>query len=316
VPFSLNIFNRLPFRKCYRKFHAAATNRYHQLVVNGILLALASYISLQKIAGFSVDPYLSWVMTPAAKSGFKVICIWGVVYASALKILFHFLDAFQPLDKIKQEPERINACLLNINKEIKRHLTEIEEDPDKAIPTFTKSHNFDVNVAHIVDCLANHMKQAFANIKPKNRDIFISVYEMKSSESDPDALGSLHYLAHWDPQRDTVFSMSIDLGQSKYKGYECVKAITQKQGTVSLLDCTKYKKSRNRGDIKHYVGMQLQHQEDTLGFLNIEFHYKQFFSDEAQMLDFVEKEILAFKYLIEYQFLKKRFFSVVSQQFN
>lgn len=38
--------------------------------------------------------------------------------------------------------------------------------------------------------------------------------------------------------------------------------------------------------------------------------------DEAQMLDFVEKEILAFKYLIEYQFLKKRFFSVVSQQFN
>ncbi|MFZ2280865.1 MAG: hypothetical protein WAW39_23900 [Prosthecobacter sp.] len=160
------------------------------------------------------------------------------------------------------------------------------------------------------------MKQAFANIKPKNRDIFISVYEMKNVESDPSASGTLHYLAHWDPQRDTVFSTAIDMGQTKYRGYECVKAITQKQSTVSLLDCTKYKKSRNRGDIKHYVGMQLQHQEATLGFLNIEFHSKQFFSDEAQMLDFVEKEILAFKYLIEYQFLKKRFFSVVSQQFN
>lgn len=48
--------------------------------------------------------------------------------------------------------------------------------------------------------------------------------------------------------------------------------------------------------------------------MNIEFHNKPFFSDEAQMLEFVEKEILAFKYLVEYQFLKKRFFSVVSQQ--
>jgi hypothetical protein len=55
--------------------------------------------------------------------------------------------------------------------------------------------------------------------------------------------------------------------------------------------------------------------ETPLGFMNIEFHNKLLFSDETQMLDFVEKEILAFKYLIEYQFLKKRFFSVVSQQF-
>lgn len=122
----------MPVRKCYRKIHTALTNKYHQLVVNGILLALASYISLQKITGFSADPYLSWLMTPAAKGGFKIICIGFVIYGSAMKIIFHFLDAFQPLDKIKQEPERINACLLNINKEIKRHLSEMEADPLRA----------------------------------------------------------------------------------------------------------------------------------------------------------------------------------------
>ena len=285
-------------------------------MVNGILLALALLISIQKITGFKLDQYLAFIITPAAIGGLKSISVWIVVYAALVRIITHFLEACPPLDKIAQEPERISECILNINQEIKRHLSEIEEDAQKASFSFTKSHNFDVNVAHIIGSLATHLKQAFAHLKIRNRDLFISIYQMKDFDCNPEASGVLQYLTHWDPQRDAVFSKSVELSNGKFKGYECVKAISQNAGTVILLDCSKYKKSRNsRGDIKHYVGMQLQHGETPLGFMNIEFHNKLLFSDETQMLDFVEKEILAFKYLIEYQFLKKRFFSVVSQQF-
>lgn len=305
----------MAIRPLYRKFHKKFTNKHHQLVVSGMLLALASLISLQKITGFRPDPYLAFLITPAAIGWLKTIFVWIIVYASLAKILIHFLDAYQPIDKVAQEPERISECILNINLEIKRHLFEIAEDPHKASFSFTKSHNFDVNVAHIVGSLATHLKQAFAHHKIRNRDFFISVYEMKEFDGKGDPLGVLHYLTHWDPQRDAVCSRSLELSNVKFKGYECVKAIMQNESTVIRWDCSKYKKSRNsRGVINHYVGMQLRQGETTLGFMNIEFHNKQFFADEAQLLDFVEKEILAFKYLIEYQFLKKRFFSVVSQQ--
>ncbi len=291
------------------------TNKHHQLAVNGILLALALLVSLQKIADFSLAKYLEPYITPTAINGLQSICIGLVVYASVVRITTHFLDAWPPLDKVAQEPERISECILNINQEIKRHLMEFEADPETATSSFTKSHNFDVNVAHVVGSLASHLKQAFAHLKIRNRDIFISIYKIRSFELEEQNYDVLEYITHWDPQRDAVFSKHVETQNAKFKGYECVKAISQNTATVTLLDCSKYKKSKNsRGTIKHYVGLQLQHHDRTLGFMNIEFHNKQFFADETQMLDFVEKEILAFKYLIEYQFLKKRFFTVVSQQ--
>lgn len=302
-------------RQLYRSFHKTVTNKHHQLVANGILLALALLISINKITGFNPDQYLELIITATAIKWLKTASIWVVVYASGVRIVTHILDAFPPLEKIAQEPERISECILNINLEIKRHLSEIETDAYEAARSFTKSHNFDVNVAHIVGSLAAHLKQAFSHLKIRNRDIFISIYQMKNFDRNPSAAGALEYLTHWDPQRDTVFSKLVEIDGGKFKGYECVKAIVENSASVILLDCSKYKKTKNkRGDIKHYVGMQLQHGDTPLGFMNIEFHNKPFFSDEAQMLEFVEKEILAFKYLVEYQFLKKRFFSVVSQQ--
>jgi len=58
--------------------------------------------------------------------------------------------------------------------------------------------------------------------------------------------------------------------------------------------------------------MRLAIESETLGFLNIEFHNREFFPDEIALKDFVENELIAFKCLLEYQFLKRKFFATVN----
>lgn len=296
----------------YADFATAVMHKKHQFVVNGILLAASLYMALQKLGNFSASPYLQ-AFVPLPLLGYlKVTFYWSIGLASVSKIVTYCVEYSLPPVANTQEPEKISECMLGINQEIRRHLADIIASPDAAIATFIRSHNFEVNVAHVVSSLADHLKKAFAHLKVKNRDIFISVYQTKDiSEEDPSKV-TLLYLSHWEPKRDVIFTKSLEVGKTKFKDYECVKAILKRKSSVTLLDCGSYKKTQNsRGDIKHYIGLQLEHENVVLGFINIEFHNKTFFNEEIAMQDFLEKEVLAFKYLIEYQFLKKRFFHVV-----
>lgn len=304
--------------KGYSAFATAVMHKKHQFVVNGILLAAGLYLTLQKFSGFSVaavlQPYLQPFVTPAFLGLVKDVAFVFVGLASLSKGLTHIVEFWPPLATATQEPERISECILNINSEIRRHLSDIISDPNAAIATFVRSHNFDVNVAMAVSSLADHLRRAFSNLKVKPRDIFISVYQAKDMRETDPAKVVLLYLSHWEPKRDAVFTRTLEVGKPKFKDYECVKAILKGKPSVVLTDCKSYKKTGNkRGDIKHYIGLQLEHAGAVLGFINIEFHNKVLFHDESAMRDFLEKEVLAFKYLIEYQFLKKNFFTVVSE---
>ncbi len=51
--------------------------------------------------------------------------------------------------------------------------------------------------------------------------------------------------------------------------------------------------------------------DNLLGFVNVEFHNKKFFQTEEEMQDYLESNLVAFKYLFEYQFLKRTLFRAI-----
>lgn len=301
--------------KNYYTFCKVITNNKHQLVINGLLLSLGLYVSIQKFGGINLGGYLQFLLTTNGYIFVKTVVLCGIVYSSVVKVITHVIEGNPPIFTKMQEPESISECALVINNEIKRHLKEIISDPKQAANTFLKSHSFDLNVAHAVSNLADHLKKAFSHLKVKNRDVFISVYKVENIGIKSSSLSPLFYLTHWDPNRDVIFSKKIDPNNKEHKTYECVKAIKEGKSSVIKWDCSAYTKSKNnRGKIKHYIGFRFDYEGVVLGFLNIEFHNKQFFIDEEKMVDFVEKEIIAFKYLVEYQFLKRAFFDVVNEK--
>jgi hypothetical protein len=58
--------------------------------------------------------------------------------------------------------------------------------------------------------------------------------------------------------------------------------------------------------------MKLLAGDHLLGFLNIEFHNNKFFETEEALTDYIETNLIAFRYLLEYQFLKKTFFQAIT----
>jgi len=302
-------------QKSYHYIGKLVINKSHQVVVNGLLLALGLYITIQKIGNFSLGNLLQEWFTANGYNWIKNFATIGIIYASIVKFITYFIDVNPPLAVKTQEPERISECALVINEEIKRHIRDIIENPKQSAQTFIKSHSFDINIAHVVSSLADHLKRAYSHRKIRNRDIFISVYQVENFEAKSSAPQHLIYLTHWNPSRDVVFSKRIDLNKKEHRSYECVKAIYEGKSSVIKWDCTNYTKSKNsRGKIKHYVGFKFEFDGIVLGFMNIEFHNTVIFFEEEKMLDFVEKEIIAFKYLVEYQFLKRKFFAIVNEK--
>ena len=244
--------------------------------------------------------------------GAKVFALIVIAYASAIKLINLVIEQIPAASVKTQQPDNVAECALNINNEIKRHISELSSEKRNASHTFLQSHNFETNVSHTLSRLAEHLKNAFPHIKIKNRDIFISIYK-EQNFSNPTVSGlRLLYQAHWDANRDTVFSTEIPLDERTFAKYECVKAIKAKRKSTIIFNCDSYLKTKNkRGKISHYVGLHLEIDGETLGFMNIEFHNHTYFQDYDKMTEFIEKEILVFKYIIEYQFLKRRFLTAI-----
>lgn len=153
-------------------------------------------------------------------------------------------------------------------------------------------------------------------IRVKSRDLFISIYKIRGFESPAWEPQELEYVTHFDHTRDLICSRIIQISDGAFRDYECIKAIKQKTQTVVMIDCSEYAKSRNNRHktIKHYVGFLLEVEGKAIGFINIEFHKHTYFPDHEKLLEFVERDVLAFRCLIEYQFLKKKFFTAVKER--
>ena len=240
-------------RKIHNWLGRKLTGKKHSLFVNGIVVAVATYATLQKTLGVSVGAYAQSILQPAAYCYLKVILLAIVIYTCLAKIAWLILESYPASLTKTQEPEKINECVLVINEEIKRHIKEIDHNKVEAAKTFVKSHNFNVNIAHIVSCLADHLKRAFPTLRVRNRDIFISVYEYN------DQRNTLDYITHWNPSRDAVFSKTIEVSNLQFRSYECVKCINSNNVTSLKWNCFDYAKTNNnRGNIKHYIGFKIE----------------------------------------------------------
>jgi hypothetical protein len=301
----------------YCKLAKWASNKKHLWFVHSVLFAIGIYYPIKTLSGWSFTLFATRVFSIEAAIWIKWIGVVVVIYAAAAR-LFVFIVELVPVALSKTpEPESINECVLKINNEIRRHLGQICDHPESTASSFLPQHYFEENVLLVTANMADHLLRSFSSLKAGNHDIFISVYKIKGFEEKDWEPETLEYVTHWDLTRqDVVSSPEIKLSDVAYSEYECIKAIRGAHKIVKRWDCNGYASGRGERakTIRHYVGFRLEHKEKTIGFINVEFHNHIFFLDEIELTNFVEKVLIAFRYLIEYQFLKRKFFTALHNQ--
>jgi hypothetical protein len=298
-------------RIIYTKLCAISQDKKHQLFVDCTITAFASYLALKKTFGWPLTAILSVFLKAPVIEWFIFALSIVCVYSALAKVFYMVTSAF-PASRIKnKEVEDLTHCCFSINGEIQRHIERITTEPLTVSTSFLQNHNFQVNVAIVTDSLARHMLSTLSGAKAK--DLFISVYQVPSFSNLSAARSSLEYVCHYPQRKDAIVSKSIVFSDDKFKNYECIKCVSAPDKTWAKIDCSDYYKSKTsrHKKIKHYIGMKLLHKDVLLGFVNIEFYNSSFFSTDEEIRTYLEENILTFRYLIEYQFLKSTFFSAL-----
>ena len=311
-PFSIVSLIHLAKRAFYRLTDAIGV-RWHIFAVNACLLALGSYFTLQKLHPFSPTEFLGAYLPSRGVEAVKSLLVWIVGYSSIIKLITFAGEVFPKALSKSEDPGKLNSCVLLVNDEIKRHLLNLNAESNFTPDRLASAHQFEVNVAAIASYMGDHIVGCFAGLKAKPKDIFISVYKIAGFEGHGSKLKQLEYVTHYPLARDTVNSKTIKLEDPAFQAYECVKAVRTSEQIVLKFDCADYAKSKNsrHKTSKHYIGFLLEADGKQLGFVTVEFHKYNFFLSLDAMAEFLEKELFAFRCLIEYQFLKRRFFTQV-----
>jgi hypothetical protein len=282
------------------------TNKRIRLVSDVVFLVATSYLMLRKLTEFSLT---GWLINNAFQqpliNAFVLLAVIIIVICIMIKITTIYFDTFPPLNHGLVEPDEISNCLFRINSEISDHLQKCNGTNGLEMRSICDQHGFKVNAALVVDSMAEHIRKSIKSIQVKRKDLFISLYYVN------DESGCLEYMLHYDSKRDLVESKSINLSAKKFEGYESVKCIKSSNTTAYVLNKRDYVKgaSKRNKTIEHYIGCKITSEQRVFAFLNIEFHNNAIFPDELAMQDFLEEHVYPFKLLLEYQFLKKEFFS-------
>jgi len=270
-----------------------------------VILTASAYLLVKKGFGLSIS---GWLLNNALhQSAVNVyVYISGVILVLAVlvKVLSLIFLHYPATKHSAVEPEEISECLQVMNKEILGHIEKCDSCIPPSLRKIREQHSFDVNTRLITESLSAHIMKAITTIKVKRKDVFISLYTYKESDS------SLTYELHYDPRRDLVKSKYIDLNDGAYSDYESVKCIKSSASTSYVLEKKKYAKGniKRYKSLEQYMGCKLETNGLVYGYLNIEFHNNAIFVEEEEMQDFMEENIFPFKLLLEYQYLKKEFF--------
>lgn len=291
----------------FRKWAAnKASNKYIKLATDIILLSATGYMMIKKAIGFSIS---GWLLANAFKQPlvnvYVAVSAILLIFAILFKIIILYLEHFPPTNQNFVEPDEISNCLHRMNSEICEHLDKCNNSDLANVRNIGEQHGYKVNLALIVDSLAEHIRKSIANVKIKKKDLFISLYTFDGSTN------TIEYLLHYDSKRDLIESKLIGLDSEQYSDYESVKCIKSNNTTVYVLNGkVDYAKgaSKRHKSIQHYLGCKISSENELYGFLNVEFHHNELFADEEEMQDFMEEHIYPFKLLLEYQFLKREFF--------
>lgn len=270
-----------------------------------IILVATAYLLVKKAFDFSVS---GWLLNNALKQdAVDIIVIMSavlIVFAFLIRVIVLLFENVSLRSHSSVEPDQISDCLLVMNDEILSHISKCKETPSPRVTRLAQQHSFDVNNRLIVEALAEHLRNSIQSIKIKKKDLFISLYSFDEVQK------YLRYELHYDHKRDLVSTEIISLSDDGYSQYECVKCMNSKANTIYSLNKKGYTKGHPKRykTVKQYMGCKLGINGSVFGFLNIEFHNYEIFSDEESMEDFMEENVFPFKLLIEYQYLKKEFF--------
>jgi len=289
----------------------AAQNKKHVLFVDVFVTGFAAYLGFQKALGWSLTAWLSKIFRPEMAEGVVLLLIVLCIYAAIAKVFLLIVTAFPATRVVHSDGEPLAQCFLTINREIRDHLANITRDSKAAVRSFLQNHKFQNNVAYFTDNLATHIRSVLSGAVKK--DIFVSVYMVPRFETLEAPRDRLTYICHSPHSSDGINSREIIFTDGAHSQYECVKCIKGSLTTHLKLNCSDYyrAKVRRHKTVRHYFGLKLEYENVLLGFLNIELHNKTFFSSEEEMASFLEENVLAFRYVIEYQFLKRTFFAAV-----
>jgi len=302
------------FKSVIRKTAKFIDSHKLEIYADIVILVCTFYLLVKKVLSFTIT---GWLLNNALHqplvNKFVYISVAIILLAVFIKIISILIKAFPVNTPETVEPEHISSCLQTMNNEIVEHLKRCDSNGSMTFNNLTELHMLDVNVRMIINSLVEHIKES-VNIKLKNKDVFISLYKFKTDTKE------LHYELHYDHKRDIVSSKIIPTcGRGAafkvFKEYECVKCINSANSTAYTLDKQQYQKgnSKRHKTVRQYMGCKLEANGDIFGFLNIEFHNQDVFPTEEDMQDYMENNVFPFKLLLEYQYLKRKFFSQVEQ---
>lgn len=271
-------------------------------------LMVISYFLIKKITNISLTDGLNKIFHEGATS-FVIAFLLIVILISTIIVAIRIVaDKFFAVEIAIGSTAGSNELSKLANKEISSHIKNIRTENKIE---FLKHHHFDINIPFIVKELSSHIRDTINSKKVKSRDIFISVYKTTGFEFQND-VRELSYLTHYDPHRDVVVSRTIDLKADKYKNYECVKLFKEGKNLVAKSNCDDYHKTGKRNKkIMHYIAFGLYRDDYLMGVVNIEFLNNKLFNDDDDLEEFVYKNLIGYKHLVEYQFLKRQFFSAL-----
>lgn len=302
---------KLFFKRAYSKIGGFALSKKNKLFTDIVLLLASGYLLVKKVFTFSIS---GWLLQNYLNQGGVNLYIYIsgglLITALCLKFVAVIFEAFPPSKHLSVEPDEITACLQNMNNEISAHLAKCETE-QPFVNRLSEQHSFDINLRLITESLVEHVKKSLNGIKIKKRDLFVSLYALNEESQ------TLEYLLHFDQKRDLVRTKSIPLNGDAFEKYESVKCLLSNSTACVVLEKRHYEKGlpKRYKTLQHYIGLKLELNGATFGFLNIEFHNNPLFTDEDTMTEFMEENIFPFKLLFEYQFLKRDFFKQF-EEFN
>jgi len=298
-------------RSGYRYLYKKVSNTKHRLFVDMTAYTVAAYFGLKKLLGISATEFLKKIFTEESGGLFATLLLCVVLYAIFMKGLLLVCDAF-PGDRVRlRNAIGLSHCCLRINDEISEHLNYLKNNPQRAKETFLENHNFTTNVTMVAGCLHEHIVNSLEGAR--SRDVFLSLYTTSNFELDQQQY-RFNYLLHEPIRRDVITNRYIDVNDTKFEKYECIKCLNSSKNTWILYDCKDYYRSdsKRHKKIKYYIGMKIMVNGIVVGFLNIELYNTIFFTSEEEIVDYLEDQLLPYKYLLEYQFLKRTFFTYIN----
>ncbi len=313
-----------------------------KLIANKNLIAPAEVILLIASAYFLFGKKgLSFSLTDELKKHLPDPWVYSFIYflyaiiliAIIVKAVSLVCEKLKILEKEHISPDGLKQICLKLNEEIEQHIRNF---PKKTKPESLKElcshHHFEQNITLIVVNLIEHLAESL-KIEKKKKDLFLSIYYVENFENgislvdydqttgkfnEPceNKVSKLKYLTHWDPSTTQRYSRSIDIAGKNYEQYECVKAYKEGKYHHALVNTKTYYSAHNprAKTTKDFLCFFVEIEDIVVGLVNIEFHNNNVFDSEEDMIQYIETDLLPFKYMIQYQFLKKRFLTLLASK--